>query len=167
VGKVTGFLEIDRQDRRYTTAGSGRGLGAYTILVLTFVLSLAVILLSPDSASACRAWRGWPTGDDLSKLRPGDVVVRAKLIESYRSEEPLIRSIMGDPYGMIFHIEITRVVGAASEADTKGLAGEKLYVLSPPSVCEHYRPHFVKDVEKSLVLNKSESGLHVIVGGQE
>jgi hypothetical protein len=131
------------------------------------LLLAAIIVLSADPASACRGWRGWPTGDDLSKLRPGDIVVRAKPVESYRSEEPLIRSIMGDPYGMIFYVEITRVVGAAAGADTKRLAGEKIYVLLPPSVCEHYRPSFVKDVEKTLVLNKGEHSLHVIVGGQE
>jgi hypothetical protein len=165
MGKVTGFLETDGRDRRYAAADGWR---ACVLVVLTLVLSLAVMLLSHDSASACRGWRGWPTGADLSKLRPGEIVVKSKLIESYRSEEPLIRSIMGDPYGMIYYVQISQVMGGAEGAltDIKGLSGEKVFLQSPPSVCEHYRPGFVKDGERILVLNKGVAGLYVIVGGQ-
>jgi hypothetical protein len=129
------------------------------------VAALALIAFVPEAAWACRGYHGWSTGDDLSKLRPGEIVVRARLVSSYRSEQQH-KSIMGWDYGMIYHVRLDEVVGGAADDELK--AGTNVLVRSPPSVCEAYRPRdFSKDSDQRLVLKRMTDGIFDLVGGKE
>ena len=158
MGKIIGLLP--GLDGRWRS-------GAF--FVLTLVLGVASVSFASDSAFACRGGRYWSTGADLGKLMPGEIVVRATLIESYKGEQT-IRSIMGLPYGMIYYVQISKVVGGADGTkESFDADGDvKIFVRLEPSVCERYFPNnFTKDVEKVLVLKKGATGLYELVGGQE
>jgi hypothetical protein len=138
-------------------------------LRIALVLVALLCGLQSTSAHACRGYRGWSTGADLGKLKPGEIVVRAKLIQSYKGEQT-IPSIMGSPHGMMYFVQITKVAGGAEGAGADlGTAGTaQIYVRLQPSICEQYAPRdFVKDGEKTFVLRKGIAGIYDLVGGQE
>jgi hypothetical protein len=130
-----------------------------------FVLFLFSLIALSDAALACRGYRFWSTGEDMAKLKPGEIVVKAKLLGTYRSEQRF-ESIMGMPYGMIYHIQLNDLIGGA---DGDGLhAGSNILVRLPPSICEVYVPRdFSKDSDKTLVLKKMPDGIYDLVGGRE
>jgi hypothetical protein len=126
---------------------------------------LAQIALLSD-AVACRGYRFWSTGDDLSKLKPGEVVVRASLVASYKSEKRFEDSIMGVQYGMTYHIKLNDVIKDTGDTGLK--AGSEILVRLPPSICEVYEPrNFSENSEKTLVLKKMPDGIIDLVGGKE
>jgi hypothetical protein len=132
-------------------------------------LILLLCGLQSTSAHACRGAKFWSTGTDLSRLKPGEFVVQAKLIESYKGEQT-IPVIMGLPFGMMYFVQITKLVGGAEGAGAE-IAGDgtaQIYVRLRADPCEQFVPrHFVKDSEKTLVLRKGASGVYDLVGGQE
>jgi len=136
----------------------------YKILGVFF--SFLLIGLSADDAFACRGSRSWSTGEDVSKLKPGEIAVKAKLLASYKDEQRYEHSIMGLEYGMVYHLRLNEVTGGA---DGHGLhAGSNLLVRRPPAVCEVYVPgNFSKDSDKTLVLMKMPDGIYDLVGGRE
>lgn len=169
MGKVTGFLEIERHERRTLAAESRHRSRACASPALTLLLSAAAILLSHDQGFACRGMRLWSTGADLDKLKPGEIAVKAKFLEAYRSEEKFEYSIMGNEYGMIYHVQIASVLGSANgmSKDFKDLTAKPIFIRLLPSICEAYHPgDFTKDMVRTLVLQKRESGLYDLVGGQ-
>jgi hypothetical protein len=128
--------------------------------------ALALITLAPDAAFACRGYQFWSTGDDLSKLKPGEIVVMARLVSSYKNEQRFEHSIMGLEYGMVYHLRLSDVVGGA--ADNGLRAGSNVLVRLPPSICEVYVPRdFSKDSDKRLVLKQMPDGVFDLVGGKE
>jgi hypothetical protein len=132
------------------------------------VLALAVAFTS-EEAFACQGVMTWSTGDDLAKLKPGEVVVKAKLLEAYQNEERYPHAIMGITHGYIYYLHITEVIGGASgtEGERAGLRYASIYVRLNPSICEAYFPRdFKKDVVKALVLKKGTTGLYELVGGK-
>jgi hypothetical protein len=146
-------------------AGASRHGGRGTLL-----LAIALVLTSLDPAFACRGMRNWSTGADLAKLKPGEVVVKARLLESYRDEVRFPYAIMGIAYGMIYYLDVIEVIGGAgaSGVELEGLAEAKIYVRLNPSVCEAYYPlNFSRGDAKTLVLKKGATGLYELVGGQE
>jgi hypothetical protein len=151
MGKITGvFL--------------GAAWSRFFLATLIFLASV----LSQESAFACRGIRNWSTGDDLAKIKPGEVVVKAKLIRSFKNEERSA-SIMGIAFGMIYYVEITEIVGGASTAKVEIERDDdgKIYIRLKPSVCEAYYPRdFSKTSSKTLVLQKGDTGLFDLVGGQ-
>jgi hypothetical protein len=149
---------------RNNVTRSGRSTVAVAALVA------AALLTSINPASACRGVRGWSKGDDLAKLRPGEIVVQAKALETYPDENRFQYTIMGIPYGYIYYLEISEVSGAADPNDPgiANLRGARIYVRLNPTVCEAYFPaNFTKDVTKTLVLKMGDTGLYQLVGGQE
>jgi hypothetical protein len=139
-----------------------------TIMRAALVIAASTALLASDAALACRGWRGWSRGDDVSKLRPGEIAVKAKFLASYKSEQRF-DTIMGTAYGMIYQVQIVDVAGASAPDDSvKGLSNATIFVHLRPSVCEAYHPGaFKKDAEKVLVLKMGAAGLYDLVGGQE
>jgi hypothetical protein len=158
MSKITGFRQL------------GRGVdtprrGARSALLL----AMALILLPLDPALACRGVMLWSTGADLGKLKPGEIAVKAKLIESYKGEQTF-PTIMGLPFGMMYYVEVTKILGSADgtkpEFDTAGKA--KIFIRLAPFPCEQYFPeNFAPGAEKVLVLTKGATGLYELVGGQE
>ena len=137
----------------------------YKILGVFFPFML--IGLSADTAFACRGSRSWSTGEDVSKLKPGEIAVKAKLLASYKSEQRFeYQTIMGPEHGMVYHVQLNDVIGGA---DGGGLhAGTNLLIRRPPSVCEVYAlRNFSKDSDKTLVLKKMPDGIYDLVGGRE
>jgi len=134
------------------------------------LLACAVVLASVNPTTACRGVRAWSKGDDLAKLRPGEIVVKAKALETYKDETPFPYSIMGIPYGYVYYLQITEVSGAADANDPAiaNLRDTKIYVRLNPTICEAYFPdNFTRDVTKTLVLKMGDTGLYELVGGQE
>jgi hypothetical protein len=130
-------------------------------------LASALMLSWGNPAYACRGVRAWPTGADPAALRPGDVVVRATQLESYR-DEVRVPSIMGSPYGYIYYLQISEVIGAADADDRaiSALRDAKIYVRLNPSICEAYFPNFTDGAATTLVLKMGPTGLYELVGGQ-
>jgi hypothetical protein len=127
---------------------------------------LPLIALSADAAVACRGYQFWSTGEDMTKLKPGEIVVKAKLLGSYKSEQRYEHSIMGVQYGMIYHVQLNDLIGVADGDALNG--GSKILIRLPPSICEVYVPrNFSKDSDKTLVLKKMPDGIYDLVGGQE
>jgi len=128
----------------------------------------ALMLASAEPASACRGIRNWSSGDDLSKLRPGEFVVYARLLETYQSQEPMQGTIMGNPHGMIYAVQIADVRGGpGATAEVRRIVGTKIFIHLAPSVCEAYFPDkFSPGSARSLVLKKGDAGLVELVGGQ-
>ena len=150
--KITGFL-------RFTTSPKF----SLAALMLIFVSAAS------QPAFACRGIKNWSTGTDLTKLKAGEVVVKAKLIESYKNEVRF-PSIMGIAHGMIYYVEITETVGSTdvANAELQQIRGNKIYIRLKPSICEAYYPRdFSKESTKTLVLKKGITGLFDLVGGQE
>ena len=140
------------------------------LLVLTLALSATFVVVWQDSALACRGIRNWSTGADLSKLKAGEIVVNAMLLESYKSERKVDYSIMGLSHGYVYYVHVVEVVGSADAAigDLRDLRDAKIFILLNPSICEQYFPDsFTKDARKTLVLKKGHTGLYDLVGGQE
>jgi hypothetical protein len=100
---------------------------------------IALFAFTTDAAFACRGYQFWSTGKDLSRLKPGEIVVKATLIESYKSEQRYEHSIMGPQYGMIYHVRLTDLVGGDGDEGLK--AGSELLLRLPPAICEVYMPH--------------------------
>ncbi len=140
------------------------GRGGLTALAL----ASALMLIWGNPAYACRGVRGWSTGADLATLRPGEIVVRATHLESYKDEVPFPYVIMGIPYGYIYYLQISEVVGAADAYDhaISALRDAKIYVRLNPSVCEAYFPNFTNGAATTLVLKMGPTGLYELVGGQ-
>ena len=133
-------------------------------------LFLVLCCMAPLSAHACRGYQFWSTGEDPSKLKPGEIVVKAKLLEAYKSEQRFEHSIMGVQYGMIYHVEVSGMLGGttgiATAANRDG--NTRIFVRLKPSICEVYVPrNFTKDTQKLLVLKKDDDGVYDLVGGQE
>ncbi|MFM9850983.1 MAG: hypothetical protein ACKVP3_28140 [Hyphomicrobiaceae bacterium] len=128
---------------------------------------IAVLLgLQSTPADACRGYRYWSTGADISKLKAGEVAVTAKLVESYKGEQT-IKAIMGTPYGMIYRVQVTQVLGSATGANVPFAADVDIFVRQAASICERYVPrNFTKDIEKVLVLKEGTAGVFELVGGQ-
>jgi hypothetical protein len=141
----------------------------WTLSALALALGVAFASLAPDAAWACRGFRGWSTGLNLEKLKPGEIVVRAKLLESFKSEQS-VPIIMGLPNGMIYDVHISKVIGGpgVAQAGLKDSGNERILIHLPPSVCETYFPRdFMPNSEKVLVLKKDPEGIFVLVGGEE
>ncbi|HEY2137782.1 MAG TPA: hypothetical protein VGH49_17995 [Xanthobacteraceae bacterium] len=125
-------------------------------------------LASTERAAACQNYHGWSTGTDFNKLNPGEIVVKARLQEAYKSEMP-IPVIMGNPHGMIYFVQIEKVVGGpgAVGGQAEVAFGKSIFILLRPSTCESYVPdNFGFGDLKTFVLKKGEVGLFELVGGQ-
>jgi len=151
--------------RQRVDAASGRRWTGRASFARLAVVS-SIILALGDPALACRGWRGWSTGEDVGKLRAGEFVVTARLVEAFKSEKP-IPSIAGNPYGMIYFVEITGVGGGpGATAEVLRMVGTQIVVHLRPSVCESYVPdNFGAGSVRSLVLTKGNAGLFELVGG--
>jgi hypothetical protein len=154
MGKITGFIEGASKTLRFPAPVVALGVG--------------LAAFGNDPAFACRGMRLWSTGTDLKKLKPGEIVVKAKLLEAYKSEERFDGSIMGNPYGMIYYVGIAEVLGGAADTDVKPVTASRIFIRLAPSICEQYFPlNFTKNSERVLVLKKGDTGLYDLVGGQE
>jgi hypothetical protein len=129
------------------------------------LLLIPLIAFTADAAFACRAYQFWSTGKDLSRLNPGEIVVKAALIGSYKSEQRYEHSIMGPQYGMIYHVRLTDPVGGNGDEGLR--AGSELLLRLPPAICEVYVPYnFSVGSEETLVLKKMPDGIYNLVGGR-
>lgn len=132
-------------------------------------LVFAIAFTTSEPAFACRGIRNWSTGADLAKLKPGEIVVQAQLLEAYKNEEHF-PAIMGIARGFIYYLHITELRGGAcgTDAEQARLRDAKIYVRLNPSVCEAYFPFdFTKGTSRTLVLKMGPTGLYNLVGGQE
>jgi hypothetical protein len=137
-------------------------------LLASLALALA-LAFTTEAAFACRGKRNWSRGDDITKLRPNEIVVSAQLVESYKDKEKFEYAIMGITYGFIYYLHVRDVIGGASgtDAEQERLRGANVYVRLNPSVCEAYFPRdFAKGTERTLVLRMGTAGLFYLVGGQ-
>ncbi len=142
-----------------------RGCVSQAGLLPAVLAAVTATFLSSDAALACRGARNWPTGAELEKLKPGDIVVRAKLLEVYKAEKP-IKSIMGHPFGMIYSVKVMEELGGPPEK-AREIVGATILIRLKPSLCEAYHPgDFGPSGVKTLVLTKDESGLWDIIGGE-
>jgi len=94
--------------------------------------------------------------------------VRATQLESYKDEVPFPYVIMGIPYGYIYYLQISEVIGAADANDRaiSALHDAKIFVRLNHSVCEAYFPNFTDGAATTLVLKMGPTGLYELVGGQ-
>ena len=139
----------------------------------TLVSAAATLLLlttTTGQAVACRKPDVYPNGDDISRLGIHDVVVRAELIDVFRS----LRQ-----YGLqerqsssaIYWIKIVQVThNAQVPGETDSLqAGGAVFAVALETSCGVYLPwkfeHFQIGSIKQIVLNQI-SGAIWIVGGE-
>jgi hypothetical protein len=132
MGKVTGFLEIDRQDRRYALA-SDRIRPGLTLASL----SLCCVIVSSAVAHACRITQ-YPPGEAILRAPPRDAAFAAKaIIRRINADWP----ILGTPHSD-FRLELQVVQLFKGEAgsvitvtygpchDVPGEVGETINVLA-------------------------------------
>jgi hypothetical protein len=156
------MIQLLRWPQRSRASGGGAGMA------LAIALALAFTLIVQDAAFACRGVQYWSTGADLNALKPGEIVVKARLIEAYKTEKTY-PTIMGIPFGMIYFVQVAQVVGGpAGKSAADELRDAKVFIRLQPSPCETYYPrNFDNGGLKILVLKKGDSGLYDLVGGQE
>jgi hypothetical protein len=136
-------------------------------LQATPILVALLSVLQSVPADACRGHRYWSIGTDISKLKSGEIAIRAKLIESFKGDR-VRDSIMGMPYAMLYRVQVTEVLGSDADAKVSFTADAHLFVLQAASICERFVPrNFGKDVEKVLVVKEGTAGVLELVGGQE
>lgn len=96
------------------------------------------------------------------------MAVRAKFLQSYKGEQKH-KSIMGSPYGMLYLIRVTEVLGSSSTRTQDDILsnGAELFIYLPWSICERYHPgRDVLNSEKTLVLRMGLGGIYELVGGE-
>ena len=133
--------------------------------ISALLIAATIVMLSAAPAVACHGIRWWSTGQDLAKLRSGEIVVNATLLDSYKGEERH-KTIMGPPYGMIYYVQVKDIKGGAAAEGFD--VGSKILVRSHPSTCESYIPYgFTKGTDRILVLKRNPDGIYDLVGGKD
>ncbi|WP_131803805.1 hypothetical protein [Methylorubrum salsuginis] len=132
-------------------------------------LFLSGLLLDMSSAAACRGYRYWPLNEQDDRLKPSDVVVRAKYI-SHVATDSKYRAIMGSNIDYKYNILIIEVIGGDKNSSLS--SSQELAVANQGEVCEFFRPWSfegqIKDDHlaiKTLVLRNDVNGWR-IAGGE-